>query len=361
MKIFKIALSASTLALVACGGGEAKLDSTNTDTLRTTIGEVMGPLSQSDRMKAGAAIRLLVENPTPSDVDYEELKFADEDAGLIIDITGDSSGARIDADLFVGNMVRDAEGRLNGKTASDLIGFRDAALSGAFSNSVTAFEKMKAEIQPAQQKLESQVAKYKDTQTSLADKRGALRSKGLKYVKDNKLKLKLHTNAYFIESEGDVVLNNPTSKTINRADVWTEIWLKSTPDQKNFSSVTRPIFGRSITIGPGASGTYRYVAQNRFRNMFPSGAPAPSDLSEYGSQVVVGHVYFADGSEDVFYLPGKELATLEAIPGKLKACQAQIEALDKTSSEIDAHLAKLAAQNLDALQNAPRFRRKDKC
>jgi len=341
--------------------GKAKLDSTNTDTLRASIGKVMEKLSQEDRMKAGAGLHLLLENASPSDVDIRELENADEEAEYIIDITADSASVLIDADRYVGNMIEYSEGRLNGKTASDLIEFRHAALDGAFENAMTKANTFKSQILPAKKKLTAQIESLKQDQKNLSDKRSALRAKGLTFVSDTNLKYKVFPKQRLIESEGGITVKNPTNKTIQAAHVWSEIWIKGAPNVKNYSSVQSALFAQNQTVPSGGTRSYNYVLQNRFRSMLESGVVAPNELSGYGTQIVVGQVKYTDGSEEIFYLSTKELQQLESFPKKIGNCESRIEQLDKTSLSIDTFLKQLSEKNIEALRGNPRFAIRDKC
>jgi len=384
MKTSYFLIALASLALVSCGGesstdvsggattetkqkkskrsyGKAKLDSTNTDTLRASIGKVMDKLSQEDRMTAGAGLHLLLENASPSDVDIDELENADNEAEYIIDITADSSSILIDTDRYVGNMIEYSEGRLNGKTAFDLIEFRRASLDGAFANASNGATELKAQLAPAQSKLGAQIDGMKQDQKSLSEKRAALRAKGLTFISDTNLKYKVFPKQRLIESEGGVTIKNPTNKTIGSANIWSEIWIKGTPDIKNFSSVQTALFSQNQTISPGGTQSFNYVLQNRFRNMVATGVDVPAELSGYGTQIVAGKIKYTDGSEEVFYLPGNELKQLETLPRKIENCESRIEDLEKTSLAIDTFLKALSAKDIEALRNAPRFKIRDSC
>lgn len=384
MRASYLFIAVASFALISCGGkspsseskdevsevkqskpkrsfGKAKLDSTNTDTLRASIGKVMEKLSQEDRMKAGAGLHLLKNNATPSDVDIDEVEYADEEAEYVIDLTADSASVLIDADQYVGNIIEEAEGRLNGKTAADLMEFRDASVEGSFANGVNQVTTLKSQILPAQEKLKTQIAKMKQEEKSISDRRAALRAKGITFIADTNLKYKLFPKQRLRESEGAVTIKNPTSKTIQSASVWSELWINGTPETKNFSSITTPLFSQNQTIPAGGTQSYNYVFQNRFRKILPAGTDAPTNLSDYGEQIVAAKVTYSDRSEDVFYLPYEEIQKLEAYPKKINSCESRIQELNDTASKIDEYLKELAAKNLDALRNAPRFRIRNSC
>lgn len=341
--------------------GKAKLDSINTDTLRASIGKVMEKLSQEDRLKAGAGLHLLLENASPTDVDIGELENADQEAGYIIDITADSTNPMMDTDQYVGNMIEYSEGRLDGKTASDLIEFRNASLDGSFTYATNQANILKSQISPAQNKLKAQIETMKQEAKTIADKRAALRAKGITFIADTDLKYKLFPKQRLRESEGAVTIKNPTSKTIQSASVWSELWVKGQPEKKNFSSITTALFSQNQTIPAGGTQSYNYVFQNRFRKMFPAGTDAPQNISDYGEQIVAAKVIYTDGSEDVFYLPHSEIKKLEAFPKKIKSCENRIQILDDTSLKIDAFLKDLSTKNINVLNNAPRVHIKDSC
>ena len=343
--------------------GKAKLDATNTNTLRASIGNVLEKLSQEDRIAAGAGLHLLLENASPTDVDIDELESADEEAAdYIIDITATSTNPMMDTDQYVGNMIEYSEGRLNGKTASDLIEFRKASLDGTFSYAANQANILKSKISPVQEKLKTQIKTMRQEANDIADRRAALRAKGITFIEDTDLKYKLFAKQRLRESEGAVTINNPTNKTIKSASVWSELWVKGRPETKNFSSITTPLFSQNQTIPAGGTQSYNYVFQNRFRKMLPAGTDAPQNLTDYGEQIVAAKVVYTDNSEDVFYLPLAEIQKLEAFPKKIRSCEERIRSLDETSSEIDDFLKEMEAKNYSALRNSPRrVQLRDKC
>lgn len=230
----------------------------------------------------------------------KSIENADEEAEYIVDINADSASIMIDADRYVGNMIEYSEGRLNGKTASDLIEFRNASFDGSFTNAINQTNTLRSQILPAQEKLRSQIEAMKQEAKIISDKRAGLRAKGIEFVSNTNLKYKLSPKQRLRESEGAVTIKNPTSKTIQSASVWSELWLKGTPDLKSFSSITTPLFSQGQTIPAGGTQSYNYVFQNRFRKILPSGTEAPTELTGYGEQIVAAKVTYTDKSEVIF-------------------------------------------------------------
>ncbi len=336
--------SALTL-LTACGG--KSLNTKNAETFDASLKAMTSNMEEADRRKVAAAIMLLTDSGDVSTMTLSAVQSAQNQAGGLLSNDGDTFFAsRKD---ILGEMILSADGRLNGKSAKDLIGnFNEASKNGIaleLKNLNEALEKITAD----EARIATRKTEIQDKKTTLKAKEKGLIAQGLKYGGDFKIaRLKVTTHS------GLVGHGHATFKNINDFPVTQPyaVIQATRKDNKNITGTSRILNAgydknSRAVIQPGKSVTFRYDFGVRVST--PEGTTFSTNSDDYNLTARLTAVRKTDKSVVSFGLENTESQYIKSVPNLLKRCESMLVNADKRREAIKNRKEALSNGKIDDL------------
>jgi len=341
-----LVLSSATMLLTACGG--STLNTKNAETFDASLSAMTKSLDEAERRKVAAAVILLTDNADMSAVPLGKVQNAANQAGGLLSNDGDSFfGSRED---ILGEMILEADGRLNGKNVKDLVGAYETAKDGGIALDLKSQNTSLEKIATEEAAIEVRKKEIKDKEAALKEKEKSLIDQGNGYGRNFKITNIRSATSRGIAGHGHATFTNVGDVPFDRPKAIIDVTWKSDSSIIGYTRLLSPGYDKnsSAVVKPGESKTFRY--DFGLALPLPEGTAHTKNKEDYIFNISLAQTRnITDRSAISFRLNRQDARYIQSVPNMMKRCEVALERAAKRKTAIQERINSLSNGKIDDL------------